>query len=170
VEIRRAEPRDVDAIRRIQADAFRDEPGVEPDEVALLDGLLDDGDVVPALSLVALRDGGPVGHVVCSTAWVGETAVVGLGPIGVAPEHQGAGVGSALMHAVLGAADALGEPLVALLGHTGYYPRFGFRRAAELGVEAPEPQWGAHFQARPLTAYDPAMRGTFRYAQPFLDL
>ena len=30
------------------------------------------------------------------------------------------------MHAVLGAADALGEPLAALLGDPGYYRRFGF--------------------------------------------
>jgi putative acetyltransferase len=34
------------------------------------------------------------------------------------------------MHAVLGAADALDEPLVVLLGHPDYYPRFGFRPAA----------------------------------------
>ncbi len=74
------------------------------------------------------------------------------------------------MHAVLGAADALGEPVVVLLGHTDYYPRFGFRPAAELGIEPPVAEWGAHFQARPLSAYDPGLRGPFRYAAPFDDL
>ena len=43
------------------------------------------------------------------------------GPLSVRPDRQRRGVGSALMHAVLGAADALGEPLVALLGSTAYY-------------------------------------------------
>lgn len=44
-----------------------------------------------------------------------------LGPLGVAPSHQAAGIGSALVHAVLGAADALDEALVALLGAPAYY-------------------------------------------------
>lgn len=74
------------------------------------------------------------------------------------------------MHAVLGAAEALGEPLVVLLGHTGYYPRFGFRPAAELGITPPDPAWREAFQARPLTAYDSTMRGEFAYATPFTEL
>ena len=80
------------------------------------------------------------------------------------------GVGSALMHAVLGAADALEEPLVALLGHTEYYPRFGFRPAAELGVDPPVEDWAPHFQVRTLGAYSPGLRGVFRYAPAFNDL
>jgi putative acetyltransferase len=76
-------------------------------------------------------------------------------------------VGKALMHAVLGAADALGEPLVALLGSTGYYPRFGFRPAGELEITPAHPQWTEHFQVRTLTAYDPAVRGQFAYPEPF---
>ncbi|MGH3433247.1 MAG: GNAT family N-acetyltransferase, partial [Thermocrispum sp.] len=74
------------------------------------------------------------------------------------------------MHGVLAAADALGEPLVVLLGHTGYYPRFGFRPAAELGIRPPEAAWRAHFQARTLSSYDPSLRGEFAYAAPFTEL
>jgi putative acetyltransferase len=85
----------------------------------------------------------------------------------VHPARQLRGVGTALMHAVLGAADALGEPLVVLLGSTGYYPRFGFRLAAEYGITPQRPEWAEHFQARALTAYDPAARGEFAYAEPF---
>lgn len=47
---------------------------------------------------------------------------------------QGRGIGSALMHAVLGAADALNEPFVALLGHADYYARFGFRPAQAYAI------------------------------------
>jgi putative acetyltransferase len=42
--------------------------------------------------------------------------------------------------------------------------------ASELGIEAPDPSWGAHFQARALTAYDPSLRGPFAYAAPFRGL
>jgi putative acetyltransferase len=74
------------------------------------------------------------------------------------------------MHAVLGAADALDEGVVVLLGHPDYYPRFGFRPAAELGIEPEVPEWASHFQARPLAAYHPRLRGVFRYAAPFGEL
>jgi len=90
-----------------------------------------------------------------------------LGPLSVDPPHQGRGVGSALMHAVLGAADALGEPLVVLLGNPRYYRRFAFVQGDSLGIEPPVPAWGPYFQARPLTAYDPSLQGPFRYAEPF---
>jgi putative acetyltransferase len=172
VLIRRYEAGDRDAVHRIHAEAFRlpDDPSATPVEVALVDKLIDAGDVVPALSLVAARDGELVGHVVCSKALVGDHPVVGLGPIGVLPEHQREGVGNALMHAVLAAADALELPLVGLLGSTEYYSRYGFVPAAQLGIEAPNPAWGDHFQVRKLTAYRPDIVGPFRYAPAFGEL
>jgi putative acetyltransferase len=62
------------------------------------------------------------------------------------------------------------EPLVALLGHTEYYPRFGFRPADQLGIRPPVEEWASHFQVRVLTTHRPDLRGTFRYAQPFNEL
>jgi putative acetyltransferase len=76
-------------------------------------------------------------------------------------------VGSALVHAVLAAAEALDETTVLLLGAPGYYRRFGFRPAAELGVLAPDDGWGAHFQIRPLRRHRPEIRGRFAYPEPF---
>lgn len=71
------------------------------------------------------------------------------------------------MHAVLGAADALNHAMVVLLGHIDHYPRFGFVAASSLGISPPDPTWEAHFQARPLAAFRPDLRGAFRYAAPF---
>ncbi len=103
----------------------------------------------------------------CSRASVDDKPCLGLGPIGVLPAHQHRGVGLALMHGVLAAADALNEPAVVLLGDPGYYCRFGFVLAQPLGLLPPDPGWTEYFQVRPLTAWDGSLRGTFRYAPAF---
>jgi putative acetyltransferase len=168
----RPAPGDATAIRAVHIAAFRPpSPGATPVEAPLVDELRASAEWLARLSLVAEVDGEVVGHVVCSRGWIttptGDRRALGLGPLGVAPAHQGAGVGSALVHAVLGAADALDEPLVALLGAPAYYCRFGFEPARLHGVEAPDASWGDHFQVRPLAAHDPALTGPFHYAAPF---
>ena len=167
--VRCYEPTDREDVRRVHAAAFGGPGsiGALPVEVELLDRLIDAGDVIAPLSLVAVRDDQVVGHVVCSRAAVGSHAVAGLGPIGVLPAHQGHGVGTALMHALLPAADALEVPLVALLGSRDFYSRFGFVPAVQLGIDAPDREWGDAFQARALAAYHPGIRGRFRYAPAF---
>lgn len=57
-----------------------------------------------------------------------------------------------------------------LLGEPGYYGRFGFVPASDVGVEAPDPGWREYFQVRTLAAFGPAVRGRLRYAAPFDDL
>jgi putative acetyltransferase len=165
VQVRRERADDVDAIHAVHEAAFG--RSVEAD---LVRALRADEGWLPALSLVAEVGGRVAGHVVCTRGYVDGAPVLGLGPLGVAPARQRTGIGGALMHAVLGAADALDEPAVVLLGHKDYYPRFGFRPAASLGIRPPVAEWGDHFQVRPLTAYTAASRGEFAYAAPFRDL
>lgn len=170
--IRREQPGDEARIHAVHSLAFRraDAPDVDPAEAKLVDDLRASDDWIPELSLVALRDDEIVGHVVCSRGVVQPaTPVLGLGPLGVDPAHQGNGVGTALVHSVLGAADALGEPLVALLGAPGYYSRFGFVPSAQCGIEPPEAIWGDHFQVRVLATHKPSVAGRFRYAAAFDD-
>ncbi|MEU8896690.1 N-acetyltransferase [Nocardia sp. NPDC048505] len=149
-----------------------DRPGTpaEPPEVDLVARLRGDSGWIPTLSLVVVDIDQVIGHICLTRATVGPYPVLALGPIGVLPEHQGVGAGAALMHAALGAADALDEPLVGLLGSREYYPPFGFVPAARLGITPDEPGWASHFQVRTLTAYEPQISGEFRYAEPFYEL
>ena len=165
---------DYAAILHVYAEAFRrprfrppQNPGSVAPEVGLFEALWEAGDVIPEFSFAAVTDGEVVGHVTASRATVAADPVVAVGPIGVVPDHQGTGIGSALMAALLSAADAAGVPLIALLGAPQYYSRFGFRPAEEFGVLSPEPEWGDAFQARPLTAYTESVAGPFRYASAF---
>jgi putative acetyltransferase len=168
VLVRREMPEDVEAIRAVTAAAFA-RPGEDvPVEAPLVDWLRESPAWIPELSLVALGpEGEVVGHVVCTRGSIGPVPVLALGPLSVRPDRQRQGVGKALVHAVLGAADALGESLVALLGSTEYYPRFGFRLASEYGIRPGPAEWEPHFQVRTLTFYDPAVRGEFSYSEPF---
>ena len=148
--IRRESTRDTGVIHAITAAAFArpgQPPGQTPLEARLVDELRADPAWLPHLSLVAATPAGEVvGHVLCTRGHVGQAPVLALGPLAVRPDSQRRGVGSALMHAVLGAADALDEPLVALLGSPAYYSRFGFRsrrripdRATQAGMAAAFP-------------------------------
>lgn len=165
--VRRETPADTAAVRAVVVAAFTRPDAGEPIEAGLLDRLREDPGWLPRLSLVAEDAGSVVGHVVCTRGHLGDVPVLGLGPIAVRPDRQRAGIGQALVHAVLGAADALDEPLVVLLGNPDFYGRFGFGPAADLGIGSPDPAWGRYFQARPLAAWPDGLTGAFRYAAPF---
>lgn len=178
VLIRRERPSDVRAVHDVVAAAFAgpEASGPRPVEVGLLARLRADAAWLPALSLVAVAsgeggrdDGAIAGHVVCTRGAVDGTPALGLGPVAVQPARQGRGVGTALMHAVLSAADALDEPLVAVLGEPDYYRRFGFGPSTRYAIVPPDPRWGEYFQVRPLSGYR-GLGGAFTYAEPFIDV
>jgi putative acetyltransferase len=164
--VRLEQTSDAAGIRAVHAAAFA-RPDLHPIEADLVDALRRAGDLIPALCFVAVDHAGVVGHVACSRGRIGSRNLPGLGPIGVLPSRQGQGVGHALMHAVLGAVEALGEPAVVLLGEPAFYGRFGFEPAERHGVRPQDPTWGTAFQLRRLTAWDPLIAGTFRYAPAF---
>jgi putative acetyltransferase len=170
VLIRRETGRDADVIRAIMTAAFTQSrpPSQVVPEARLIDELRASPAWIPALSLVAVIPAGEtIGHVLGTRGHVGQDPVVAVGPLSVRPARQQNGVGSALMHAVLGAADALGEPLAALLGDPAYYRRFGFELSTVYQITPPMPEWQPHFQVRVLTGYQPRLRGMFTYSEPF---
>jgi putative acetyltransferase len=168
VIVRRERPADHDAVRALHREAFAARAsGGEVVEARLTDELREDLGFLPHLSLVALDGDAVIGHVIATRGGLEPLGVpvLGLGPLGVHPDAQGRGIGTALVHALIAVAEACDERVVALLGAPGYYRRFGFVPSTELGVAPPDSAWGEHFQARQLSG--PRLTGTFRYADPF---
>ena len=126
--------------------------------------LADYGQVLATAEVwVADDDGRPVGFAVL-TEHPGHLL---LENVAVHPDHQGQGIGSALVAAVLVTADLGGEPSVVLLGDPGWYAHFGFQTAADHGIGSPGPWADRFFQVRPLQAWHPGLAGAFRYAPAF---
>lgn len=88
----------------------------------------------PELSLIAEVDGQVAGHALFSPRTIrlldADVAAVNLGPIAVLPQHQGRGVGAALIEEGHRAAVKKGNELSFLIGHRTYYPRFGYQTNA----------------------------------------
>ena len=127
--IRLEEPRDRDAALEVERLAFGsdEEPGIVEAVRS------DDG----SFALVAEDAGAIVGHVQFSRAWIGETAVVALGPVGVLPERQWHGIGSELIRAGVEEARSRGEAAVIVLGAPSFYLRFGFEPGSALRLSNP---------------------------------
>ena len=91
----------------------------------------------PVISLVAEDDGAIVGHIMFSPVSLSDLAdlkIMGLGPMAVVPKHQRKGIGSALVRAGLEKCKEIAFGAVIVLGHSGYYPRFGFSPSVRYGI------------------------------------
>ena len=97
----------------------------------------------PQISLVAIRAGQVVGHIFFSPVTIeGSTSslqALGLAPMAVMPELQHQGIGSALVRTGLDAARRIDQKVVVVLGHSEYYPRFGFAIASRKGIRYEHP-------------------------------
>jgi putative acetyltransferase len=167
VTVRIAEERDWPAILAVHRRAFVHDESVP----GLADELRHRPDLyVPELSFVAVEGDEVVGHVMntWSTIEGSPVRVLQLSPLGVLPEHQGRGHGSALVRASLDAVRARGEPVLVLEGNPRYYARFGFVRADELGLlPPPEALVDWAFQVAVLDESAELPQGRVAYSEPF---
>ena len=113
-----------------------------------------------------------VGHVMCSWSTIedSDARLLQLAPLGVLPEFQGRGHGSALVRRTLEVARAMGEPAILLEGNPKYYGRFGFVRADELGLlPPPETQRERGSEGFQVAVFDRERlpQGQVVYAPPF---
>jgi predicted N-acetyltransferase YhbS len=78
------------------------------------------------LAFSVIRGGKLVATVRLWDVNAGGTPAVLLGPLAVDPSCRGLGLGTAIVHRALAAAQARRHPAVVLLGDPPYYSRFGF--------------------------------------------
>jgi putative acetyltransferase len=166
LDIRPERPADRPAIDQVNVSAFG-----RPDEARIVAALREAAGFDPELSLVAIIDGRPVGHLLLTPVIIegpGEFGgSVALAPMAVLPGLQRRGIGSGLVRAGLEAARARGHRAVLVVGHPEYYPRFGFVPASRFGIRAPFEVPDEAFLARELVPGGLAgVIGTVRYPPP----
>jgi putative acetyltransferase len=167
MQIRPEEPRDFDAIDRIVHDAFTSDGRDGTPEQDLVRRLRSSDGYVPELALVAVEGDEVVGHIMFTYVHLGPRRVLQLAPLAVRPDKQNAKVGDVLSREGIVRADAKGEPLICVLGHPNYYPRFGFEPGKALGIEAPDDGMDPAWMVCKLSSYDPSMTGRVRFSAAF---
>jgi putative acetyltransferase len=147
--IRPERPSDASTIADINDRAFGGS-----DESRLVDAIRRSGHAV--ISLVAESNGVVVGHIFFSPVQIDVPAPpitgLGLAPMAVLPEFQRQGIGTKLVEAGLKACAGRGCGVVVVLGHTHFYPRFGFRPGRLLGLATEYADAGDAFMAIELEA------------------
>jgi len=141
VQIRKAVQSDPRVISSLVISAFGNTEGPEIDQ--LIADLLVDESAQPVLSLVATVDKNIVGHILFSQARIEQfdrdVSAALLCPLAVHPDFQSRHIGSQLVTEGLRQLSDSGVDIVFVLGHPGYYPRYGFSEAGTKGFEAPYP-------------------------------
>jgi putative acetyltransferase len=117
------------AVQEVNASAFG-----RPEEARLVDALRVTAQ--PLVSLVAEKYEAIVGHILFTPVTLKDFSglIMGLAPMAVVPALQGSGIGSSLVRAGLERCKGLGAGAAVVLGHTKFYPRFGFVPAAHFGL------------------------------------
>jgi len=131
---------------------------------------------VPALSLVAATEKEEIlGHILFSIIYIKtelkSVESLALGPLAVKPKLQGIGIGSTLITEGLKRCRSLGFEHVILLGHSDYYPKFGFVPAINKGIHAPfevPPETFMVYELKKNSLEN--IEGIVQYPEPFMSV
>lgn len=143
-----------------------------PGEADLVDVLREQAS--PVVSLVAEEAAEVVGHILFSPVSLAghpELKLMGLAPMSVLPKSQNSGIGSALVGEGLEQCRKLGIEALVVLGHSRFYPRFGFVPSVEFGLDSHYEVAPEVFMAMELTPGAlAAVSGSISYHAAFAEL
>lgn len=166
--IRRQRPDELPAVMALGDLAFGPDERIGELVAALQDGSCFSGD-----SFIAVTpEDAVIGHVMLTRCWLDAEdrllTLPVLSPLAVHPDHQGEGLGEALIAYAIGSAREAGEIGVVLEGDPAYYSRHGFEPAEPWGLRRPSPRIPrTAFQWVRLPAHEPWMRGQVVYPDVF---
>jgi len=146
--IRPEKPADAEAISAVTQAAFRDMEHSDQTEHLIIERLRA-ADAL-TISLVAEDSEGIVGHIAFSHVTIedAEGTWFGLGPLSVAPERQGQGIGSRLVKAGLDMLERMQAAGCVVAGDPDYYGRFGFTNSASLNTKGIPNEYFMFFSLR----------------------
>jgi predicted N-acetyltransferase YhbS len=172
--VRAERPGDVAAIADLVIRAYADIPYSDHREHLMIERLRDSDAFIPALSLLAERDGAAVGHILLTRAQIGSgshaATTLALAPLSVVPDCQRMGVGKRLVTAAHRRAADLGFETILLVGIPSYYLQFGYQPLSRYPITLPFEAPDADCMILPLKpgALE-GVSGIVRYADAWLD-
>jgi len=141
ITIRKEKETDFKAVFSLIETAFKQLDLSDHKEQFLVERLRKSNSFVPELSLVAEYKGEIIGHILLTKIKIknneNEFGSLALAPISVLPEYQNKGVGGILIENAHRIAKKMNYNSIVLLGHPNYYPKFGYVRADNFGIELP---------------------------------
>lgn len=173
ITIRQEEETDQQQVSSVIEKAFEKEEHSDQKEQFLVERLRQSTAFVPGLSLVAEVDNRVVGYILLSkiklTGDKGKIQSLALAPVAVDPAYQHKGIGGKLIEEAHSRAKDLGFESAIVLGHPGYYPRFGYKKAADFEIKLPLNVPEEYCMAVELKANSLRNRGntTVEYAKEF---
>jgi len=134
ITVRKEINEDIKAIDVVHMSAFEGEK-----EVGLIDTLRKSSSFLPDLSLVAEFKHRIVGHILLSKVVIQHgaksTDILALAPMAVVPSQSHRGIGSELVTAAIDVAEKNNFDAIVVVGHPEFYERFGFKPAADFGLQ-----------------------------------
>ena len=167
LEIRQENIDDYEDVYNVVKIAFEGAEHSDGNEQDLVVDLRKSDNFIPELSLVAVKDDKIVGYILFTKIKIGKYEELALAPLGVLPEYQRQGIGSALIKQGHKIAKKLGYHYSIVLGSDKYYPRFGYIPAKEYGILAPFDVPDENFMAIKLNDTNEIIKGTVKYAKEF---
>jgi len=174
IKIRQEQENDYKVVYELIELAFRNMEESDHREHFLVERLRKSEAFIPELSLVAEKEGEIIGYILMTKVEIVSDVKVmsslALAPVAVLPKYQGQGVGGTLICEVHKRAVELGYGSAVLLGHKDYYPKFGYKKAIDLGIEFPfEVSYEYCMAVELLPNALKNVRGMVKYSKPFIN-
>lgn len=142
IKVRQESKFDIDAVSNTIIAAYKDVAYSNKREQLMVDRLRKSNAFIPELSIVAENENeNIVGHILLTKIYIQNQnhlyEGLALAPLSIKPEFQNKGIGGRLIIESHLIAKELGHKYIVVLGHSKYYPKFGYELTSKYHIEVP---------------------------------